>query len=140
MSEDDERDKRLFSIPKSARKKKKVEPNEEPTDDHLERPADKTGQESGFDPLDLVELRGKKRRIVAWLPRHPKSSFADLQAALAIPAEDLETLLAELLAEKKIESDEQGGETTYSAPIHGRASRRLRGFPEDLWKKAGLDE
>ena len=100
MSEDEEQDKLLFSIPKSARKKKKGDSKENPTVDDPEQPATKsgeTGQDSGVDPLDLVELRGKKRRIVAWLPRHPKSSFGDLQEALEISTEDLERLLAELL-------------------------------------------
>jgi predicted HTH transcriptional regulator len=140
MSEDDELDKHLFSIPKSSRKKKKGDPKKNPAADDPEKPAKKSRQDSGFDPLDLIELKGKKRRIVAWLPRHPQSSFGDLQEALQITTEDLERLLAELLQENKIQSDQHNGETTYSAPIHGKASRRLRGFPEDLWKKAGLDD
>jgi len=140
MSEDEELDKLLFSIPKSSRNKKKRDSKENPAADDPERPAKKSSQDSGFDPLDLVELRGKKRRIVAWLPRHPQSSFDDLQEALQISREDLQRLLAELLQENKIQAEEQDGETTYSAPIHGKASRRLRGFPEDLWKKAGLDD
>jgi len=140
MSEDEELDKLLFSIPKSSRKEKKRDSKENPAADDPGQPVKKSSQDSGVDPLDLVELRGKKRRIVAWLPRHPQSSFADLQEALEISTEDLERLLAELLQENKIKSDERDGETTYSAPIHGKASRRLRGFPEDLWKKAGLDD
>jgi len=48
--------------------------------------------------------------------------------------------LAKLQEEKRIRSVERGDKILYSAPIHGRASRRLRGFPKDLWKKAGLDE
>ena len=84
-------------------------------------------------------MRGRQRKIVTWLSRNPRSSLQDLQKALEIPREDLEGLLAELLEKNGIQSVDRDGETVYSAPIHGNASRRLRGFPEDLWKKAGLD-
>jgi len=136
MSGDEELDKLLFSIPKSSKKK-------DPPAGESGQPAKKqpeSNQASGFDPLDLVELTSNQRKIVTWLSRHPQSRAQDLEEALEIPEKELENLLAELLKEKRIKSVERDGVTTYSAPIHGQASRRLRGFPEDLWKKAGLDD
>ena len=143
MSEDDELDKLLFSIPKSSKKNRKRGSAENPPVNEPDQPAAKgseTGQDSGIDPLDIVVLRGRQRKIVTWLSRNPRSSLQDLQKALEIPREDLEGLLAELLEKNGIQSVDRDGETVYSAPIHGNASRRLRGFPEDLWKKAGLDD
>ena len=143
MSGDEELDKFLFSIPKSSRKKKEADSKENLPADNLGLPAKKQNEpdlDLGFDPLDLVELRNNQRKIVTWLSRHPHSSTQDLEEATEIPVEDLEALLAELLEEKRIQSEEREGETIYSAPIHGQAGRRLRGFPEDLWKKAGLDD
>ena len=143
MSEDDELDKLLFSIPKSSKKNRKRDSKENPPVNEPDQPAAKgseSGQDSGIDPLDMVVLRGRPRKIVMWLSRNPQSSLQDLQKALEFPQEDLEGLLAELLEENRIQSVDRDGETVYSAPIHGNASRRLRGFPEDLWKKAGLDD
>jgi predicted HTH transcriptional regulator len=143
MSGDEELDKLLFSIPKSSKKKKQADSKENPPVDEPEQAAEKSAeadQDSGFDPLDVVELTDKQRKTVTWLSRHPRSSFQDIQEALEIPAEDLHGLLAELLEEKRIRSVERDGKILYSAPIRGRASRRLRGFPKELWKKAGLDD
>lgn len=143
MSGDDELDKLFFSVPKSSRKKKEADSKENLPADNLGLPAKKEGGSDldlGFDPLDLVALRKNQRKIVTWLSRHPHSSVQDLEEATEVPKETLEGLLVELLKEKKIQSEEMEGETVYSAPIHGQAGRRLRGFPEDLWKKAGLDE
>ena len=143
MSGDEELDKLLFSIPKSSRKKKETGSKENP---QVEDPkpsaanAGESGQESGFDPLDLVDLEDQQRSLILWLTRHPQANLAEIEKAFTIPPEDLEGLLAQLIKEQRIKSVEQDGETTYSAPIHGQASRRLRGFPEDLWKKAGLDD
>lgn len=143
MSGDEELDKLLFSIPKSSKKKMEPDSKENPPGDEPEQPAKKgadADQDSGFDPLDVVELTEQQRKTVTWLSRHRRSSFQEIQEALEIPAEELQGLLAGLLEEKRIRSDEQDGEITYSAQFHGRADRRLRGFPEDLWKKAGLDD
>ncbi len=143
MSGDEELDRLLFSMPKSSKKKKEADSKKNLPADNLGLPAKKPGGSDldlGFDPLDLVELRKNQRKIVTWLSRHPQASARDLEEATEIPKEDLEVLLAELLEEKKIQSEEREGKTVYSAPIHGQAGRRLRGFPEDLWKKAGLDD
>ena len=143
MSGDEELDKLLFSIPKSSKKKKQADSKENLPVDETEQPAKKSAeadQESGFDPVDVVELSDEQRKIATWLSRHPRSSFEDIQEALAIAPEELQGLLAKLQEEKRIRSVERGDKLLYSAPIHGRANRRLRGFPQDLWKKAGLDE
>ena len=143
MSGDDELDKLLFSISDSSKKNKEDDSKESHPADEPQSPStkrDESDQTTGFDPIDVVELTEQQRKIVTWLSRHSRSSFQDIQEALEIPAEELQGLLAELLEDKRIRSVERNGKTLYSAPIHGRASRRLRGFPEDLWKKAGLDD
>jgi DNA-binding Lrp family transcriptional regulator len=88
----------------------------------------------------VVELNDQQRKIVTWLSRHRRSTFESIQEAVDIPAEELQGLLAELEEEKRIRSVARKGEVLYSASIHGQAGRRLRGFPEELWKKAGLDD
>lgn len=142
MSGDEELDNLLYSISNSSKKKKGKARRDSPVD--LPRqPSTKSGesgQTSGIDPLEVVELSDQERKVVTWLSRHRRSSFEDIQKAVEIPLEDLQSLLDDLLKEKRINSVERNGKTLYSAPIHGRASRRLRGFPEDLWKKAGLDD
>ena len=143
MSGDDELDKLLFSVSNSSKKRKKPDSKGDSSVDERQEPApthDEAEQESGIDPLDVVALSDQQRKIVNWLSRHRRSSFSDIQKAVDIPPDELQRLLSELKAEKRISSAKRKGETLYSAPIHGQASRRLRGFPEDLWKKAGLDE
>ena len=143
MSEDEELDKLLFSIPKSSKRKKETDSKENPQVEESKQPATKSGesgQDPGFDPLDLIDLEDQQGSLITWLTRHRQATLSDIQEALAIPQEDLEDLLGQLLEAQRIKSVERDGETTYSVSIHGRASRRLRGFPEDLWKKAGLDD
>ena len=142
MSGDDELDKLLSSLSGPAKKKKKSAAAKKDQAAE-EKPAQKrtgSAETSGVDPLDIVELTGQQRKVVTWLSRHQRSSFSEIQEALAIPAEELQDLLDELLEEKRIRAAKRKGQFQYSVAIHGRANRRLRGFPEDLWKKAGLDD
>lgn len=141
MSGDDELDKLLSSLSNSSRKKKKRTPEEDLLDE--QQPSSKSAgseQASGIDPLDVVELTEQQRKVVTWLSRHQRSRLEEIQEAVNIPPEELQEILEQLLEEKRIRAAIRKGETLYSAPIHGQASRRLRGFPEDLWKKAGLDD
>jgi hypothetical protein len=141
MSGDDELDKLLSSLSSPANKKKKSAAKKDQA--ASEQPAQKrkdSTETAGVDPLDVVELTGQQRKVVTWLSRHQRSSFAEIQEALAIPPQELQDLLDQLLEGKQIRAAKRKGQFQYSVPIHGRASRRLRGFPEDLWKKAGLDD
>lgn len=142
MSGDEELDKLLFSMSRSSKENKKTDAGNDPqgeASEQLPSKADEPGQDSGFDPLDLVDLEDQQRSLITWLTRHPQAVFSDMQEALGFSKEDLENLLAQLIEEQRIKCVEQDGEPCYSAPIRAQANRRLRGFPEDLWKKAGLD-
>ena len=142
MSGDEELDKLLFSMSRSSKKNSEPDAKDDPqveASKQLPGKADESGQDSGFDPLDLVELGDQQRSLITWLSRHPQAVFSDIQETFEIPQEDLEDLLTQLIDEQRIKCVEKNGELCYSAPIRGRADRRLRGFPEDLWKKAGLD-
>lgn len=141
MSSDDELDKLLFSLSNSS--KKKDDAKATPSAGESQQPSDvsdETDQVPGFDPLDVVELNDEQRKVVTWLSRHRRSSFEAIQEALEVDPQELQGILDELLEEKRIHSTVRNEQTLYSAPIHGRAGRRLRGFPEDIWKKAGLDD
>lgn len=145
MSGDDELDKLLFSLSNSSKKKKNKQGDakETPSAGESQQPSDEsdeTDQVPGFDPLDVVELTDEQRKVVTWLSRHRRSNFAAIQEALEIDPTELHTILDTLLEQKRIQSTVRNEQTLYSAPIHGRAGRRLRGFPEDIWKKAGLDD
>lgn len=143
MSGDDELDKLIFSMPNIPKKKKREDKEEKHKSEEPGSPktqSSDSGDSSGSDPLDVVSLHGQERKLIAWLTRHPQSTIIDIQNALKLPQENLETLLGELLEKRRIQSEERDGETYYYAPLRGKASRRLRGFPDDLWKKAGLDD
>jgi hypothetical protein len=142
MSGDEELDNLLFSISKTSKKLKKSDPERAPADDdaHPAAKGAKSDQGAGVDPLDVVEMSDQQRKIVTWLSRNRRSNLQAIQEAVGIPAEEVQDLLVELEAEKRIRSVERKGEILYSAAIHGRASRRLRNFPDELWKKAGLDD
>jgi len=143
MSGDEELDKFFFSIPKSSKRNKETVSDETPQSEESKLAANEAGepgQVSGFDPLDLVELEDQQRNLITWLTRHPQATLSDIEDAFTIPREELERSLTQLLEDKRVKCVERGGETCFSTAIHGKSSRRLRGFPEDLWKKAGLDD
>lgn len=142
MSGDDELDKLLSSLSSTSKKKKKSagQENQAGEDQQPAQVRAESDQASGIDPLDVVGLTDEQRKVLNWLSRHQRSSFEDIQEAVAIPPDELQDLLNKLVEEKRIRAAIRKDQTLYSAPIHGQASRRLRGFPEDLWKKAGLDD
>ena len=142
MSGDEELDNLLFSMSRPSKKNSEPDIKDDPQAEAAKQApgkADASEQASGFDPLDLVDLEERQRSLITWLTRHPQALFSDIEEAFEIPKEDLENILTQLIDEQRIKCVEKDGELCYSAPIRAQANRRLRGFPEDLWKKAGLD-
>ena len=101
---------------------------------------DQPDPKPGLEPLELIALNQKKRKVVGWLTRNQQSTLLELEDALNLNQEDLVILLDQLLEENQIIRADRDGDFVYSAPLQGKVSRKLKGFPEDLWKKAGLDD
>jgi hypothetical protein len=130
-----------FSEPNSSQyNKDSAKENQVTNNDQRSEKDAEANPEPGLEPLEIVDLNHNKRRVVGWLTRHPQSTIQELGDALNIPQTELASLLDHLLEEKRIIRSVRKDDVVFSAPLQGKVSRRLKGFPEDLWKKAGLDE
>jgi hypothetical protein len=98
------------------------------------------GEKPGIDPLELLGLPADQREIINWLLRNRRATFAELLAALDKVVVDIPQQLDRLVADGHVEVIAFGGEDTYQVKFRGSSARRLRDFPKDIWKRAGLDE
>ena len=136
VDEDDPLDR---LIPSSAKRSKSDEsPSRSPDTDGAENAAD--SGESGINPLDLVELPDSEREILNWLSRRRKARIGEIQEALDISSDELEKALDQFTENSQVQLTQEGEDIYYRVVFKGKATRRLKGFPEDLWKRAGIDD
>ena len=99
-------------------------------------PTRNKGSRRGLGPLDILALPEDQREVVAWLSRKRAATVAEMAADLDKDEAELQALVEELLVAGHIKVANTEG-NRYRVKF---GSRRHPDLPNDIWRKAGLED
>lgn len=74
-------------------------------------------------PIDLMFLSGTEQAVVNYLNRHPHSTLVDLVESTRVPADELETVIQQMLSAAQLVEQYEDGKRTFSVQYRCDRSR-----------------
>ncbi len=124
----------------SFRRKKNKRAEPAPTGDDVDfSRKEKSAEEKGLNPLDLLGLPEIQRDLVNFLSRRKQATLTELQSRLQLDVRELATVIDELKQSGYLHEALLDGVVHYRVVFGGKVSRSARGVPQQIWDAVDLD-